>query len=75
MEDFEYLEAFIGWVLLSGVYICHNESIESLYDTTTGRNALKTTIFMEKYKTISWILQLDNRKTRPRRQKLKKLRP
>ena len=66
------LEAFIGLLLLSGVYKSRNESIESLWDNTTTRNNFRATMSLEKFKMISRVLRFDDRQTRSKRRQTDK---
>lgn len=61
------LEAFVGLLLLSGVYKSRNESTKSLWDATTGRSIFRATMSLEKFKMISKVLRFDDRQTRQKR--------
>ena len=65
-------DAFIGFLLLSGVYKSRNESTESLWDATIERNIFRETIFIEKFKMISRVLRFDDRQTRSKRRQTDK---
>lgn len=66
------MEAFIGLLLLSGVYKSRNESTESLWDATTGRSIFRATMSLEKFKLISKVLRFDDKQTRQRRRETDK---
>lgn len=66
------LEAFIGLLLLSGVYKSRNESTESKWDATMGRNDFRATMPLENITMISSFLRFDDRKAQPRRREIEK---
>lgn len=50
--DEEYLDAFIGVLLLAGVYRCCNEATDSLWDASTGRNIFWATMSLHTFDII-----------------------
>lgn len=45
--DEEYLDAYIGVLLLAGVYRSCNEATDSLWDASTGRNIFRATMSLQ----------------------------
>ncbi|KAM4038357.1 LOW QUALITY PROTEIN: uncharacterized protein ACNLHF_016667 [Anomaloglossus baeobatrachus] len=58
------LDAYIGVLLLAGVYRSCNEATDSLWDASTGRNIFRATMSLQKFQMISRVLRFDNRDTR-----------
>lgn len=67
------LQAYIGLVLLTGVYRSHNESTRSLWDENTGRAVFRATMSLKTFKTIGICLRFEDKRSRPRRLKEDKL--
>ena len=65
--DEEYLDAYIGVLLLAGVYRSCNEATDSLWDASTGRNIFRATMSLQTFHMIS---RFDNRDTRGSSDKL-----
>ncbi|XP_029995668.1 piggyBac transposable element-derived protein 4-like isoform X2 [Sphaeramia orbicularis] len=72
--DEEYLDAYIGVLLLAGVYRSCNEATDSLWDASTGRNIFRVTMSLQTFQMISRVLRFDNRDTRARSDKLAPIR-
>uniref|UniRef100_A0A665ULX8 PiggyBac transposable element-derived protein domain-containing protein n=1 Tax=Echeneis naucrates TaxID=173247 RepID=A0A665ULX8_ECHNA len=72
--DEEYLDAYIGVLLLAGVYRSCNEATYSLWDASTGRNIFRATMSLQTFRMISRVLRFDNRDTRARSDKLTPIR-
>ncbi|XP_037553572.1 piggyBac transposable element-derived protein 4-like [Nematolebias whitei] len=68
--DEECLDAFIGVLLLAGVYRSSNEALTSLWDVSTGRSIFRATMSLQTFQMISRVLRFDNRDTRARSDKL-----
>ncbi|XP_037550296.1 piggyBac transposable element-derived protein 4-like [Nematolebias whitei] len=68
--DEECLDAFIGVLLLAGVYRSSNEALTSLWDVSTGRSIFCATMSLQTFQMISRVLRFDNRDTRARSDKL-----
>lgn len=69
------LFAFIGLLLLSGVFRSHNESSERLWDSQKGRPIFAATMSLKNMKKISRVIRFDNRETRSERRLLDKFTP
>lgn len=61
------LEAYIGLLILAGVFKSHNEALESLWDDKKGRHIFRATMPLKRFKVISRILRFDDRSTRAAR--------
>ncbi|XP_051791324.1 piggyBac transposable element-derived protein 4-like [Erpetoichthys calabaricus] len=72
--DEEYLDAYIGVLLLAGVYKSSNEATDSLWDASTGRNIFRATMSLQSFRMISRVLRFDNRETREKSDKLAPIR-
>uniref|UniRef100_A0A3P9MKV5 PiggyBac transposable element-derived protein domain-containing protein n=1 Tax=Oryzias latipes TaxID=8090 RepID=A0A3P9MKV5_ORYLA len=72
--DETYLDAYIGVILLAGVYRSSNEATESLWDASTGRNIFRATMSIRTFQMISRVLRFDNRDTRAKSDKLAPIR-
>ncbi|KAM4016931.1 LOW QUALITY PROTEIN: piggyBac transposable element-derived protein 4-like [Anomaloglossus baeobatrachus] len=68
------LDAYIGVLLLAGVYKSCNEATDSLWDASTGRNIFRATMSLQKFQMISRVLRFDNRDTRTKSDKLAPIR-
>uniref|UniRef100_A0A672YRK9 PiggyBac transposable element-derived protein domain-containing protein n=1 Tax=Sphaeramia orbicularis TaxID=375764 RepID=A0A672YRK9_9TELE len=71
------LRAYIGLVLLGGVYQSHNEPTRSLWDDHTGRDIFRTTMGQKTFRLINTCLRFEDRQARSphmRRDKLAALR-
>ncbi|KAM9495978.1 uncharacterized protein Hap1MRO34_022041 isoform 2-T2 [Clarias gariepinus] len=72
--DEEYLDAYIGVLLLAGVYKSSNKVTDSLWDASTGRNILWATMSLQSFRMISRVLRFNNRETREKSDKLAPIR-
>uniref|UniRef100_A0A8C1PJ70 PiggyBac transposable element-derived protein domain-containing protein n=1 Tax=Cyprinus carpio TaxID=7962 RepID=A0A8C1PJ70_CYPCA len=61
------IQAYIGLLILAGVYKSRNESTRSLWDVENGRSIFRTTMSHRKFKLLSSTLRFDDRMTRPAR--------
>lgn len=61
------LDAYIGLLLLAGVYRSSNEATTSLWDEYKGRHLFRATMSLKKFKMISRVIRFDDRETRQRR--------
>ncbi|XP_053946583.1 piggyBac transposable element-derived protein 4-like [Anastrepha ludens] len=75
--DIENIElfAFIGLLILAGVFRSNNESCESLWNPETGRPIFAATMPLKTFKKISRVIRFDNRETRSERRSLDKFAP
>ncbi|KAL6489250.1 hypothetical protein MHYP_G00029910 [Metynnis hypsauchen] len=70
----ECLDAYIGVLLLAGVYRSSNEATDSLWDASTSRNIFRATMSLQTFQMISRVLRFDNRDTRAKPDKLAPIR-
>ncbi|CAJ1086718.1 activating transcription factor 7-interacting protein 1 isoform X3 [Xyrichtys novacula] len=71
--DVTDLHAYIGLVILAGVYRSRGEAASSLWNDETGRPIFRATMSLGKFRTISAVLRFDDRETRPARRITDKL--
>lgn len=69
------LFAFIGLILLAGVFRSRNESTESLWDTEKGRPVFGAVMPIKTFKKISRVIRFDNKQTRSARRLVDKFTP
>lgn len=74
ISDEEFL-AYIGILLLAGVYRSRNESTKSLWDSSTGRPIFKATMSLKRFHLISRVIRFDDKNTRIERREKDKLAP
>ncbi|CAJ1059672.1 activating transcription factor 7-interacting protein 1 isoform X3, partial [Xyrichtys novacula] len=63
--DVTDLHAYIGLLILAGVYRSRGEAASSLWNDETGRPIFRATMSLGKFHTISAVLRFDDRETRP----------
>lgn len=73
--DSTELFAFIGLLLLAGVFRSNNESTESLWESKNGRPIFAATMSLKTFKKFSRVIRFDNRETRSERRLLDKFAP
>lgn len=73
--DIVELEAFIGLMILAGVFKSNNESIENLWNEQNGRHIFRATMSLKRFKVISRIIRFDDRSTRASRRCTDKFAP
>lgn len=61
--DLVDLQAYIGLLILAGVYRSNNEATKSLWDAESGRPIFRATMSLEQFRVLSRITQFDNRDT------------
>lgn len=71
--DSANFQAYIGLLLLAGVYKSYGESTKSLWNKETGRNIFRATMSLETFCTISRVIRFDNKSTRQERRSRDKL--
>ena len=71
--DINIFQAYIGLLLLAGVYKSHGESTKSLWHKQTGRTIFRATMSIEMFEIISKVIRFDNKTTRQERRKCDKL--
>ncbi|XP_047106979.1 piggyBac transposable element-derived protein 4-like [Schistocerca piceifrons] len=71
--DGSVFHAYLGLLLLAGVYRSHGESTKSLWDKDTGRNIFRATMSHETFCKISRVLRFDKKSTREERRRTDKL--
>lgn len=69
LDDRE-LEAYLGLLILAGVYKSHNESTESLWSEENGRHIFRATMSLKRFKELSRVLRFDDRNRRRKSDKL-----
>nr|XP_046255654.1 piggyBac transposable element-derived protein 4-like [Scatophagus argus] len=67
------LHAYLGILLLAGVYRSRGEATASLWDEEYGRPIFRATMSLEKFHMISRVIRFDNRDTRAGRRERDKL--
>lgn len=65
--DLTDLEAYIGLLLLAGVYRSRKESTHSLWDAEAGRPMFRATMSHERFQKIHKCLRFDDKLSRRRR--------
>ncbi|XP_029905255.1 piggyBac transposable element-derived protein 4-like [Myripristis murdjan] len=65
--DMPELKAFLGLLLLVGVYHSRREATQSLWEAQTGRPVFAATVSRERFEEISGRLRFNNRATRTHR--------
>ncbi|XDV11586.1 hypothetical protein PO909_000484 [Leuciscus waleckii] len=65
--DWVDLQAYIGLLLLAGVYRSHNEATMSLWNADTGRAIFRATMSLQAFEIMTRVIKFDNRDTRPAR--------
>ncbi|XP_042609958.1 piggyBac transposable element-derived protein 4-like, partial [Cyprinus carpio] len=73
--DWTDIEAFIGLLILAGVYRSNNEALSSLWEAETGRAIFCAVMTLKRFKTLSRVIRFDDRATRPARRETDKLAP
>lgn len=71
--DVTQLHAYIGLLILAGVYRSKGEAASRLWNADTGRPIFRATMSLEMFRTISAVIRFDNRETRPVRRVTDKL--
>ena len=71
--DWEECEAFIGLLLLAGVYRGNQESLEELWSRKCGRPVFLATMSLKRFKMILRFCRFDNKNTREERRATDKL--
>nr|XP_055053772.1 piggyBac transposable element-derived protein 4-like [Misgurnus anguillicaudatus] len=71
--DLADLNAYIGLLILSGVYKSNGEATESLWNAECGRPIFRATMSLERFHVISRVIRFDNRETRASRRERDKL--
>ncbi|XP_024151020.1 piggyBac transposable element-derived protein 4-like [Oryzias melastigma] len=62
--DLVDLQAYIGLLILAGVYRSNDEATKSLWDEESGRPIFRATMSLQQFHVISRIIRFDNRDTR-----------
>lgn len=61
------IQAYIGLLILAGVYKSRNESTRSLWDVENGRSIFRATMSHCEFKLLNSTMRFDDRMTRPAR--------
>ncbi len=64
--DIEELQAFVGLLILAGVYLSKNKSTVSLWSEKSGRSIFRATMSHKRFHQLSRTLRFDDRLSRPR---------
>ncbi|KAJ8384204.1 hypothetical protein AAFF_G00207520 [Aldrovandia affinis] len=67
------LQAYMGLLILAGVYRSNHEAVPSLWDAESGRPIFRATMTLKEFNLLSAVIRFDNRDTRPSRRKKDKL--
>ncbi|XP_055370100.1 nucleolin-like [Betta splendens] len=67
------LRAYLGLLILSGVYRSRGEAVASLWDAESGRAIFRATMSLKVFHAYSKLLRFDDRQTRPARRATDKL--
>lgn len=67
------MNAYMGVVILAGVYRSRNKSTSSLWDAESGRTSFWATMSLQNFHMLSRVIRFDNRDTRPGRRQQDKL--
>ncbi|KAL4008155.1 hypothetical protein ACER0C_002007 [Sarotherodon galilaeus] len=62
--DLVDLQAYIGLLILAGVYRSNDEATKGLWDAESGRPIFRATMSLEQLRVLSRIIRFDNRDTR-----------
>ncbi|XP_063049276.1 piggyBac transposable element-derived protein 4-like [Engraulis encrasicolus] len=73
--DKTQLDAYMGVLLLAGVYRSSNEATASLWDSESGRPIFHATMSLQAFHVLSRVVRFDNRETRVARRENDKLAP
>ncbi|CAD7090716.1 unnamed protein product [Hermetia illucens] len=73
--DTPTLGAYIGLLILAGVYRSNNEATESLWDAEIGRPIFRAVMSNKTFKKISRFIRFDDRSTRSSRRETDKFAP
>ena len=71
--DKTHLDAYLGLLILAGVYKSKDESTASLWGAETGRAIFRATMSLETFHIFSRVIRFDNRETRAGRRERDKL--
>lgn len=69
----DIFQAYIGLLLLAGVYRSHGEATKGLWDKETGRNIFRATMSFETFCMISRVIRFDDKFTWLERRRINKL--
>ncbi|XP_016409956.1 piggyBac transposable element-derived protein 4-like, partial [Sinocyclocheilus rhinocerous] len=73
--DWTAMEAFIGPLILAGVFKSYNEATRSLWHGEMGRAIFRTTMPLKDFERLSSVLRFDDKSTRAARRETDKLAP
>ncbi len=73
--DWTDMEAFIGLLILAGVYHSNNEALPSLWEAETGRGIFGAVMPLKRFQILSRVIRFDDRATRPAHRDNDKLAP
>lgn len=73
--DWIAMEAFIGLLILAGVFKSHDEATQSLWHGEMGRAIFRATMPLKDFERLSSVLRFDDKSTRAARRETDKLAP
>ncbi|CAM4569943.1 unnamed protein product [Leuciscus chuanchicus] len=73
--DWTDMEAYIGLLLLAGVYRSNNEALSSLWEAETGRAIFRAVMSLRRFRRLSKVIRFDDRTTRSAQRESDKLAP
>ncbi|XP_052423857.1 piggyBac transposable element-derived protein 4 isoform X5 [Carassius gibelio] len=73
--DWTDLQAFLGVLILAGVYRSHHEAIDNLWHAESGRPIFRATMSLKSFKNLSRIFCFDKKGKKHSQQKKDKLSP
>lgn len=62
--DKTHLHAYLGLLILAGVYKSKDDSAASLWDAETSRAVFRATMFFETFHMFARVIRFDNQETR-----------
>ncbi|XP_054861049.1 piggyBac transposable element-derived protein 4-like [Amphiprion ocellaris] len=68
--DRTWLRAYLGLLILSGIYRSRGEACESLWDPNTGRPLLRSSMSLKTFRAYCSVLRFDDRRTRQSRRRI-----
>ncbi|XP_066468624.1 piggyBac transposable element-derived protein 4-like isoform X1 [Tiliqua scincoides] len=71
--DLAELKAYIGLLLLAGVYHARHETLEELWDASSGRPHFRATMSLNRFRALTRYIRFDNKQTRDKRRATDKL--
>lgn len=73
--EWEEMQAYIGLLILAGIFKSNNEATSSLWDGEMGRAIFRATMPLKMFKRLSRVIRFDDKRTRDARRQTDKLAP